>query len=350
MTPLAERQQVIEMAEAVAAGACQARACAAIELSARTLQRWQSDKADPAGDRRSTGIQQPKNRLSELERLRVLAANSAEFAHLPPSQIVPRLADCGEYIASESTFCRFLKRVNQFAHRSAERSAQPRSKPRALSATAPGELYSWDITYLPTAVRAVYLYLYLFMDIFSRKLVGWQVYDTESSELTSEVMRDICAREHIPPDRVVLHSDSGSPMKGATMLVTLQTLGVIPSFSRPASSNENPFSESLVRTLKYRPTFPQRPYKHLLVARQCGGSFVHWYNEERRHSAMSARIWHSYPKRSAVHEATKAKHPGHWDGATRNWTQVWVVHLDPEKPTPRKLNERSCWPRNSQAA
>jgi putative transposase len=97
--------------------------------------------------------------------------------------------------------------------------------PRALCATAPNELFSWDITYLPTLVIGVYFYLYLFTDIFSRKIVGWQIYETESSELAGEVMRDICEREHIARSQVVLHSDNGSPMKGATMLATLQPLG-----------------------------------------------------------------------------------------------------------------------------
>ena len=121
---------------------------------------------------------------------------------------------------------------------------------------------------MPTLVKGIYFYLYLFMDIFSRKIVGWQVFDTESSELASEVMRDICERENILPNQVVLHSDNGSPMKGATMLATLQALGVMPSFSRPAVSNDNPYSESLFKTLKYRPIYPQQPFENLLAARQ----------------------------------------------------------------------------------
>ena len=268
MTSLAERGQIIVLvSEALIAGARQDRACATIGLSRRTLQRWQSDPAQ--GDQRPGRLQAPKNKLCPLERQRLLTvANSAEFGHLPPSQIVPRLADRGQYLASESTFYRLLRAENQDAHRGAERPAQKRYKPRALCATAPGQLFSWDITYLPTLVKGVYFYLYLFMDIFSRKIVGWQVYEIESSELASEVMRDICVREKIPPNQVVLHSDNGSPMKGATMLATLQALGVMPSFSRPAVSNDNPYSESLFKTLKYRPTYPSRPFEDLLATRQ----------------------------------------------------------------------------------
>lgn len=341
MTSLSERGQVMALVtEAIAAGARQDRACKVIELSERTLQRWQSDLA-AGGDRRPARIQTPKNELSALERQRVLAvANSDEFGHLPPSQIVPRLVDRGQYVASESTFYRVLKAENQLKHRGAERPSKPRSKPRALCATTPGELFSWDITYLPTQVKGIYFYLYLFMDIFSRKIIGWQVYEMESSELASEVMRDICARENIVPNQVVLHSDNGSPMKGATMLATLQALGVMPSFSRPAVSNDNPYSESLFKTMKYRPAYPRSSFDNLLSARQWVGTFVHWYNDEHRHSAIgfvTPAQRHAgldvalLRKRVEVYEAAKARHPERWSGATRNWQPVMVVHLNPEK-------------------
>ena len=277
MTSLTERSQVIGLvSDAIAAGARQERACGAISLSERTLQRWQRDQS--RGDQRPTRVQAPMNRLSGLERQALLAvANSAEFGHLSPSQIVPRLADGGQFIASESTFYRVLKAQSQLQHRGAERPRQQRiAKPLALCATAPNELFSWDITYLPTLVIGIYFYLYLFVDIFSRKIVGWQVYETESGELASEVMRDICERENIAPNQVVLHSDNGSPMKGATMLATLQALGVMPSFSRPAVSNDNPYSESLFKTLKYRPNYPNRAFENLFAARQWVGTFVRW--------------------------------------------------------------------------
>ncbi len=118
-------------------------------------------------------------------------------------------------------------------HRHASQAPRPVSKPKALSATAPNQLYSWDITYLATAVKGQFFYLYLFMDIFSRKIVGWQVYVEENSVYAADVIRDICRREGIAEGQVILHSDNGSPMKGATMLATLQQLGVMPSLSRP---------------------------------------------------------------------------------------------------------------------
>ena len=269
MTRLLQRRQVIALVgEAMQAGARQERACWAICLSERTLQRWRREQC--RADRRPARVQAPKNRLSEPERQTVLAvANSDEFGHLAPSQIVPRLADQGRYVASESTFYRVLRAERQLQHRRAERPGQLRqAKPRALCATAPNQLFSWDITYLPTLVTGHYFYLYLFLDIFSRKIVGWQVYETERSELASEVMQGICLRERIAPGQVVLHSDNGSPMKGAAMLATLQALGVMPSLSRPAVSNDNPYSESLFRTLKYRPDYPACAFETLLAARQ----------------------------------------------------------------------------------
>jgi putative transposase len=338
MTSLLQRRQVIALVgQATQAGARQERACAVICLSQRTLQRWQREQC--RADRRPARVQAPTNRLSESERQAVLAvANSDEFGHLAPSQIVPRLADRGEYIASESIFYRVLRAARQLGHRSAQRPGQPRSKPRALCATAPNQLFSWDITYLPTRVTGHYFYLYLFLDIFSRKVVGWQVYENESSELASEVMQGICLRERIAPGQVVLHSDNGSPMKGATMLATLQALGVMPSLSRP-------YSESLFRTLKYRPDYPARAFETLLAARQWVNAFVNWYNLEHRHSAIRFVTPHErhagqdsalLSKRANVYEAAKAANPQRWSGATRNWQPVREVYLNPDQKHDQK--------------
>ena len=340
MTVLEERRQVIELVnEATSAGARQDRACEVLGLSERTLQRWQRGET-PAGDRRPQRDYRPAHALTEDERAEVLAvANSEEFGHLPPSQIVPRLADQGRYLASESTFYRILRANNQLAHRRSERPAQARTKPRAFSATAPNQLYSWDITYLPTAVRGQFYYLYLFLDIFSRKIVGWQVYETESSALAGEVLRDLCRREQIAPKQLVLHSDNGSPMKGATMLATLQGLGVMPSFSRPAVSNDNPYSESLFKTLKYRPKYPLAPFDDVAEARQWVTDLVEWYNHEHRHSAIgfvTPAQRHAgldetlLTQRKTLYDAARAKNPRRWSKETRNWNRIHTVYLNPE--------------------
>ena len=341
MTTHEERKQVIVLLnESIAAGARQAQACEVLGISERTLQRWQSGDVVHA-DQRPLRDYQPPHKLTEIERAEVLAiANSDEFGHLPPSQIVPRLADQGRYIASESTFYRVLRAENQLGHRRSERPAQSRTKPRAVCATAPNQLYSWDITYLPSAIRGQFFYLYLFMDIFSRKIVGWQVYEEESSALAGDVLRDLCRREGIQSKQLILHSDNGSPMKGATMLATLQQLGVMPSLSRPAVSNDNPYSESLFKTLKYRPTYPLKPFAEVADARDWVTELVEWYNHEHRHSAIrfvTPAQRHDgldqalLDQRKAVYEAARTRNPLRWSGNTRNWQKIHEVHLNPDQ-------------------
>lgn len=338
MTTFTERQSIIEMiTECIAAGARQNRACAAIGLSEKTLQRWE---ANDVGDKRPMRIQKPVNQLSECERQRILeTVNSAEYAHLPPNQIVPILADKGIYIGSESTIYRVLKASGQIQHRHKARPARVRNKPKALSATAPNQLYSWDITYLHSPVRGVYFYLYLFLDVFSRYIVGWQVYEAESSELAGDLMRDICARHAVLPHQVVLHSDNGGPMKGSSMLATLQGLGVASSFSRPAVSNDNPYSEALFKTLKYCPSYPHKSFTDLSHARRWTEQFVNWYNNEHRHSGIAyvtpaqrhaGEDVQLLAQRQSVYEAAKAQNPLRWSGAVRDWDFISEVYLNPD--------------------
>ena len=360
MSALQERQQVLALvAEAMRAGARQAKACAVLGLSVRTLQRWREGETVRA-DQRPFCHHAPAHKLTEAERAQVLAvANSEAFGHLPPSQIVPRLADEGRYLASESTFYRVLKAAHQLAHRRSERPAQRRAKPRALCATAPNQVYSWDISYLPTGVRGQFFYLYLFLDIFSRKIVGWQVYEEESSVLASELLRDLCRREGVQPNQVTLHSDNGGPMKGATLLATLQTLGIMPSLSRPAVSNDNPYSESLFKTLKYRPEYPLQAFADLAAARQWVSDLVRWYNHEHRHSAIrfvTPAQRHAgldaglLNKRQAVYAAARARHPQRWRGPIRNWQPIQVVHLNPDQADARENDQTKPKTNISEAA
>ena len=342
MTCLSERRMILQwIDEAVANGARRQAACDRIGLSVRTLQRWRSAAGKIKQDGRSDRAWEPPNKLSPEERARVLSvANSTEFAHLPPSQIVPILADRGDYIASESMFYRVLREHRQLAHRQASRPKTARAKPKSLCASAPNQVYSWDITYLPTTVKGLFLYLYLFLDVFSRKIVGWQVYETESSEQAADVLQDLCRRENIGFDQVVLHSDNGAPMKGATLLATLQELRIAPSYSRPAVSNDNPYSEALFKTLKYRPEYPTQPFSSIKAARDWVSNFVNWYNHEHRHSAIQFvtpaqrhdGLDHPLLKqRTAVYRAARNKHPERWSRHTRNWDRVNLVYLNQEK-------------------
>jgi len=346
MSSLDQRRTLLALlAEACDAGARLAPACSQIGLSVRTVQRWQRPASRDDGDLRVSDKRvatPPPNRLSDAEREAALALlNSEPFKDLPPSQIVPRLADEGRYVASESTLYRLLRAAGQLTHRRTERAPQPRSRPRALVARRPDQVYCWDISYLPTQVRGSYFYLYLFVDLFSRKIVGWQVYDSESAERASQLLTDLCARQQIAPQQLTLHSDNGAPMKGETMLATMQRLGVAASRSRPAVSNDNPFSEALFRTLKYRPQMPVEPFQSLLQARRWAAQLVHWYNLEHRHSAIgfvTPEQRHSQVDRSllqqraSVYAAARDRHPRRWSGPTRNWTHIDEVHLNPQKP------------------
>ena len=353
MSTLAQRATVLELiSQACSAGARLHKACAVIGLAARTVQRWvdAGKNALHVGDRRAPDQRIhncPPNKLSDAERQVALGVlNSEEYKDLPPSQIVPRLADRGLYVASESTLYRLLRQAGQLAHRRLERVAQKRSKPRALVATKPDQIYCWDITYLPTKVRGLYFYLYLFVDIFSRKVVGWQVFDCESAQKAAALLEDICRRQGISANQITVHSDNGSPMKGETMMATMQRLGVAHSRSRAAVSNDNPYSESLFKTLKYRPQFPLKPFADLLQARRWVTELEHWYSEDHRHSAIgfvSPAQRHAHTDaallraRIAVYEDARQKHPQRWSRKTRDWTFIDAVHLNPDSPLTKEV-------------
>jgi transposase InsO family protein len=191
--------------------------------------------------------------------------------------------------------------------------------------------------------------LYLVMDIYSRKIVGWEIHENETAEHAARLIRKACLGEGVHEAGLVLHADNGSPMKGATMLATLQRLGVVPSFSRPSVSNDNPYSESLFGTMKYTPAFPSKPFESLTAAREWVGTFVRWYNYEHHHSAIrfvTPAARHSgeelviLVKRTAVYEAAKQRNPQRWSGDIRNWTPVGTVWLNPENSDAKVLGTR----------
>ena len=229
--------------EAVESGARLHKAAGTVGLHARTITRWR--KAG-GGDRRKGPKKEPANKLSRQEREDILAvANSAPFRDLSPKQIVPRLADQGVYLASESSFYRVLRQEKMLTHHQA--SKPPVSRPcREHVATGPCQVWSWDITYLQSSVKGIFYYLYMIVDVWSRKIVAAEVFAEESMAHSSRLFTRTCFIHDVLPDGLVLHSDNGGPMKGATMVATLDKLGVTASFSRPSVSNDNPYSESLL--------------------------------------------------------------------------------------------------------
>ena len=256
MTAPEDRRKAIEILDAaVAAGARAQKVADLLGVGLTTLQRWRRQFAgDGDGlDGRKGSHRLVSHRLTDEERQRILlTCNEPEFAALPPGQIVPILADRGLYVGSERSFYRVLHAHGQAHRRGRARPPQePRPVPR-LEARGPNQLWSWDITYLPTSVRGVWLYLYLVVDVWSRKVVAWDVAEREDSQIAADLISRACLRERISkgrPQPLILHADNGNAMRAATLESRLEELGVLRSFSRPRVSNDNPYSESLFRTV-----------------------------------------------------------------------------------------------------
>jgi putative transposase len=334
-----DRRNAIELIdEAVASGARQSAACHELGLQERTLQRWRHQPEDgrPQAPRRV-----PPNKLSEAERKAVLtAAHRADCAALTPHEIVPKLADEGTYLASESTFYRVLKAAGQGQRRG--RSRAPRSRPLTTHrAGGPNQVWCWDITWLPSTVKGSYFYWYMVQDIFSRKLVANEVHDSQSSEHASVLLHRACLCERTFGRQVVLHSDNGSTMKGTALLMAMRELGVVPSYSRPRVSNDNAYAEALFRTAKYCPLWPQRPFASLQEAREWVHRFVTWYNEHHHHSALkyvTPQQRHQgldralMEQREQVYRDARRRHPARWARDLRNWRLPSHVDLNRERP------------------
>jgi transposase InsO family protein len=326
--------------EAVQNGARQQLACELVGIAPRTYQRWNQGE-ELSEDQRIYNETPAHNKLPDVVRQEILKViNLPEYSTLTPYQIVPTLLDRGQYIASESTFYRVMREHNQLKHRGKGTAIQ-RKKPRSLKASTANEIYSWDITYLLSPIKGQYHYLYMVMDIYSRKIVGWQVHDCESSSHAADLIEDIAYREKIDKNQLVIHSDNGSPMRGATLRAKMIDLEITPSYSRPRVSNDNPYSESLFKTVKYHYTFPEDPFRCLREARNWVEQFVHWYNDEHQHSAIKFVTPNQRHKgldrailenRKRVIEQAKRKHPERWNGRkTRDLIPIEVVYLNPDK-------------------
>ena len=335
------RVQAVELInEAVTSGAARFKACAELEISVRTYQRWIVDGGIKTDGRPCSQRPAPKNKLSKEERKNVLnTVNSDEFKSLPPSQIVPTLADSGVYIASEATYYRVLREEKQQNARGRSQIKEKKS-PTTHCATGPNQVWCWDITWLPGPVKGLHFYLYLILDIFSRKIVGWEIHDDESAENASTLIRKAHLKENIRDNPLVLHSDNGSPMKGSSMLETLYSLGVVSSFSRPRVSNDNAYAESIFKTCKYRPNYPYKGFLTIGEARDWVLKFSHWYNinhkhsgikyvtPHQRHSGLSGKI---LANRKEVYQRAKERNPERWSGNIRDWNLPQEVYLNPER-------------------
>lgn len=331
--------------EAVASGARKTAACRTLGLTIRTVQRWFNARTGELFEdgRPQATRKPPPNKLTTKERARIIdVCNSKEFTNYTPSFIVPTLADSDEYIASESTFYRVLNDAGQLKKRIRKKQNTSIKKPSAQTATAPNQIWTWDISYLPSQTRGFHYYLYMIVDIFSRKIVGAEVYEQELGALAAELLQRTTWREGATNNGIVLHSDNGAPMRSFTMQAKMRALGVTSSYSRPRVSNDNPYSESLFKTTKYHHTWPAKGFNTIVDARAWVANFVVWYNTIHKHSAIKYVTPGQRHKKVDVQMLLKREHvyaraqqqnPSRWSQKTRNWQYISAVELNPDKKT-----------------
>jgi putative transposase len=259
-----------------------AQACAALGLSRATLYR-NTQLVKPA----ATHACAPNpRRLSDLERQAVLdVMHSEEFVDQPPAEVYGRLLSRGVYLASIRTLYRVLAEVGESSERRAQRGPMKHAKP-TLTATAPNQVWTWDITKLRGPLHGVFYCLYVILDLFSRMTVGWLLAEVESAVLAEQLFAEAILRHGVERDALTVHADRGSAMRSEGLAQLLGSLGVTRSFSRPHVSDDNAFSESQFKTLKYQPDYPER-FGSLAHARAWTQEFFDWYNDHHQHSGLA---------------------------------------------------------------
>jgi putative transposase len=246
----------------------------------------------------------PPRALSAGERAQVLATlHEPRFVDLAPAEVCATLLDEGRYLCSERTMYRVLSANQEVRERRDQLRHMNHPRPELL-ATKPNELWSWDITKLKGPAKWTYFYLYVVLDVFSRYVVAWMVAPRESATLAKKLIAETCRRERIEPAQLTLHADRGSSMTSKSVAFLLADLGVTKTHSRPHVSNDNPFSESAFKTLKYRPDFPDRFGSDQDARGHCG-RFFDWYNHEHRHGALGLCTPHDVHRGLAVETLTR---------------------------------------------
>lgn len=346
MTSLEDRQQILEaVAQARNCGARLVKISEIIGVDCKTLRGWSRPEALRLGDRRPSAERPaPASRLTEAERQEILAvADRPEYTALPPTRIVPMLADKGVYIASESSFYPAVRDAGQLKHRGRRKAPEKQKPPATHVAYSLNEVWAWNVTFLPTRVMWQWFYLYLILDVFSRKVVAREAHATDDADHAVRVVNCAALAEAIAgrAKKPVLHGDNVATLKANTVLAMLNWLGIKPSYSRPRVSDDNAYVEALFKTVKYRPEYPNCGFADLEVARKLASAFVGWYNYDHRHSGIhyvTPAERHSGADRAvlearrAVYAHAKARYPSRWNGrATRNWRRHEYVTLNPER-------------------
>jgi len=327
------------MMEAVAdlapASGLTAGACAALNVSRASIYRRRAHLAQPLNRRRARPS--PQRALSVVERYAVLdLLRAPRFADQAPAEVYASLLDEGVYLCSIRTIYRILA-ANQEVRERRNQLRHPVYKKPELLAQSTNQVWSWDITKLMGPTKWTYFYLYVIIDIFSRRVVGWCVADRESATLFMALFKEATAKHPAPPGQLTLHADRGGPMRAKTTALLLADLGVTKSHSRPHTSNDNPFSESHFKTMKYQPQFPQR-FGCIQDAKAFCRSFFDWYNQEHHHAGIGLMTPDQvhYGQADAIHAARQNT----LDGAFSKNPERFVRKepQPPAKPTATWIN------------
>ncbi|MCX5745763.1 MAG: IS3 family transposase [Proteobacteria bacterium] len=311
-------------------------ACTAVAVSRASLHRWRQPVPPPSALVSRARAPSPR-RLGDSERQAILdALHSAEFADQPPTEMYATLLGRGTYLASIRTIYRVLTAAGEVRDRRNQRAPQQHAMP-SLTATAPNQIWTWDITKLATLEKGVFLMAYVIIDLFSRFVVGWMVAAKECKHLAAQLFAETIARHGVAPGLQV-HSDRGSAMKSDTLAQLLDSLGASRSFSRPRVSNDNPYSEAQFKTLKYQPDYPGR-FGSVLHGRAWLGDFFGWHNDGHHHAGLSlftpAEVFHGRvaevaATRQAALDVAYRAHPERFpNGAPRVQLPPVAVHINP---------------------
>ena len=328
--------------EAVESGAIRANACNMMDIDLRTYWRW---KNNPLGDKRKGAVKSIPRKLTEQEHTAIidLFCNYENKDKTPYELYFALLEEDKRYIASISTIYRVLREANQLHHRGNCKPRKKHSQPPEVVATGPNQVWCWDITWLPTEVKGIFLYAYMIIDIWDKSIVGWEIHDHENEQLARELFLRMQVKYNL--HGIHLHSDNGNPMKGMSLLAFLYSMKVSVSRSRPGVSNDNPFIESFFKTLKYSVCYPGK-FRSIEHARTWMADFVDWYNNKHRHSGLdyltpyqmrSGKQHELFTTRNKVIMAAYKDHPERWSNAPKQWEDAHTVYLNPSAETKKRL-------------
>jgi len=331
MSVAARCELIVLIDEAIAAGARQFRACEVIGLDERRLRRWRLSD----GDGRTGGYRASDQALTEAEKDGIVEVmNADDLRNLPPKQAFHRLMDRGVYLCSYTRFLQVLKERKLVVSKRKKRRGGPGKRPQ-LAATAPNQVWCWDITWLESPIVGKYFYLYMIIDLFSRNVVGWGVAAQESGAVARKVFAHALEAEGVCADQLIVHADNGKPMRSRTLQKLFELLAVTASHGRPHTSNDNAYAESLFATFKGRVAYPE--YFHSLrAAREYCAMFFAWYNTEHLHSGLdyltpiqvhSGAHRQILARRNALLEENRRKHPQRHGGTEKMYAIPETVRL-----------------------